>query len=109
MAFSVLALSPLVHAFNARSSLESILRQSRRNRFLWGAVGVSAAVHLLAVAIPALQPVFKTTGLDTAQWGIVLALSLVPLPAVELAKACERWLRASRRGATSKDAPVGAR
>jgi Ca2+-transporting ATPase len=87
MAFSVLALAPLVHAFNARSMHASVLDVGLfRNGLLWLAAAASAAIHLAAVAVPALHPVFKTTPLGLAQWLVVIAFALLPLPAVEVAK-----------------------
>src|SRR5262249_53089963 len=61
MAFSLLALSPLFHAFNCRSQSASML--SLRPLLpvaLVGAVGVSAVIHLTAVVVPSLRTVFRT-------------------------------------------------
>jgi len=87
MAFTVLAISPLFHAFNCRSTHDSIFKVGLfSNRFLWGAVSVSAAVHLITIFVPALHPIFKTHWLDSTQWLLVLGLSFLPIPVVEVAK-----------------------
>jgi Ca2+-transporting ATPase len=88
MVFTLLALSPLAHAFNCRSKSASIFKLGLfSNPWLVGAVIVSASIHAVSIAVPALQPVFRT---DHA-WSfhevwVVVGLSLLPIPAVELAK-----------------------
>jgi len=87
MAFSVLAISPLFHAFNCRSRQRSIFELAPfGNRALWGAVAISLGVHLLAVLWPPLQPVFRTVPLSPAQWGLVVLAGAAPLPVVEVLK-----------------------
>jgi Ca2+-transporting ATPase len=90
-AFSLLALSPLFHAFNCRSATASFL--SLRPIFplaLVGAVAISAAVHLVAVLVPALRPVFQTYAMDGREWTLLLLLSASIVPAVELLKLVSR-------------------
>lgn len=87
MAFSLLALSPLFHAFSCRSTTQSIL--TMRPIISWPLVGaclLSAAVHLVAVLVPGLRPVFRTFPMDTATWLLVIGLSLAIVPSVELMK-----------------------
>jgi Ca2+-transporting ATPase len=95
MAFTALALSPLVHAHNCRSPIDSIFVTGLfTNRFLWLAIGLSAGVQMLAVAVPPLQPVFRTTMLTPEQWAWVLGAAALPLPIVEALKAADRMRRA---------------
>ena len=99
MAFTVLAFAPLFHAFNARSSTQSILSVGLfRNRALWLAVAISAALQLAAISVPALRPLFKTAALHDAQWLVVLTLAFAPVPAVEVAKWVDRRLALVRPG-----------
>ncbi|HZK35263.1 MAG TPA: calcium-translocating P-type ATPase, SERCA-type [Bacillota bacterium] len=87
MAFAVLALSQLFHAFNVRSNRYSILKIGiLSNRKLIGAVLVSVALQLAVMLIPLLSGLFHVTALSLRQWGIVLLLSFVPIVVVELAK-----------------------
>ncbi|MCB9616322.1 MAG: HAD-IC family P-type ATPase [Sandaracinus sp.] len=98
MAFSLLAFSPLFHAFGVRSATSSLFSIGLfSNRWLWLAVLTSAGVHCLAVLVPPLRPVFHTTPLDATQWGIVLGLAALPLPVVELGKAIARAVRGRPR------------
>jgi Ca2+-transporting ATPase len=98
MVFTILALGPLVHAFNCRSEHESIAKLGfGTNPLLILAVLVSAAIHLLAIGIPALQPVFRADhAWEAREIAMVLAMSVLPLPLVELGKAVVR----SRKRAT---------
>jgi hypothetical protein len=87
MAFSLLALSPLFHAFSCRSTTHSIFKMFPLISWpLVGACLLSAAVHLVAVLVPGLRPVFRTFPMDTATWLLVIGLSLAIIPSVELMK-----------------------
>ena len=93
MAFTLLAISPLFHAFNCRSPVASIFSVGLfSNPYLWLAVGVSASVHLITLFVPALRPIFLTHPLTLDQWTVVLALAIVPVPVVEILKLMERRL-----------------
>jgi len=93
LAFCVLAISPLMHAFSCRSSISSILSQRPFISLpLVGAVIISAAIHLVAVLVPALQPVFKTHPLSLDEWGRVLLFSAAIIPAMEIVKLVLRLL-----------------
>lgn len=93
VAFSLLALSPLFHAFNCRSPRESIvsLRPVIYMPLLL-AVAVSAAIHLVAVLVPTLQPVFRTMPMNGSEWMLLLGLSASIIPFVEAAKVAERLI-----------------
>ncbi len=88
MVFTMLALSPLSHAFNCRSRTASIFRLGLfTNPLLVGAVVISGLIHLLSLAVPALLPVFHTDHAWSAtEVAVVVGLSLLPVPAVEIAK-----------------------
>ncbi len=93
IAFSLLALSPLFHAFNCRSAVASFLSlRPIFPRALVAAVVISAAIHLIAVLVPGLQPVFQTFPLTARQWFLLLVLSISIVPAVEGMKLLGRLL-----------------
>lgn len=97
-AFTLLALSPLIHAFSCRSSTNSIL--SFRPVFALPvilAVVISTGIHLVAVLIPALRPVFKTHNMTGDEWLQVLVLSALIVPAMELFKLGYRLVRKGSR------------
>lgn len=98
LAFSLLALSPLMHAFSCRSPIRSIFASRPLISVpLIVAVAVSAGIHLVAVLVPSLQPVFKTFPVSVNEWGMVLGLAALVIPAVEIAKWVNR-LRLEARG-----------
>ena len=87
MAFAVLSLSQLVHAFNMRTehSLTQIFLGS--NLYLVGAFFVGCVLQAGVIMIEPLSAVFGVCSLTWKEWMIVGGLSLVPLPVVEL----EKW------------------
>jgi Ca2+-transporting ATPase len=91
IAFSLLALSPLLHAFNCRSSTASFLQlRPVLPLALVGAVLLSAAIHLVAVLVPTLRPVFQTFEMSPSEWTMLLLLSASIIPGVELMKLAQR-------------------
>jgi Ca2+-transporting ATPase len=92
MVFTILALGPLVHAFNCRSESESIFKLGfTSNRLLVMAVLVSASIHMIAIGVPALQPVFRANHVwDVREAWMILGMSLLPLPLIEFTKAIAR-------------------
>jgi Ca2+-transporting ATPase len=94
MAFSLLALSPLFHAWSCRSPVLSVFQTRPLFSFpLFLAVALSAAIHLVAVLVPSLRPVFRTFEMSTSEWLTLLGLAALIVPAVELAKMVYRRVR----------------
>ncbi len=91
IAFSLLAISPLFHAFSCRSPIRSIftLRPFITIPLLVSVV-VSLAIHLVAVLVPSLRPVFRTFPLTSSEWLLMLALSISIIPVMEVSKFIER-------------------
>jgi Ca2+-transporting ATPase len=91
LAFTVLALSPLMHSFSCRSPIRSALSaRPLLSLPLLVAVAISASIHLVAVLVPSLQPIFKTFPISAIEWAQVLGLAFLVFPAVEIAKAANR-------------------
>lgn len=91
IAFSLLALSPLFHAFSCRSATRSVVSlRPAWSRPLVLAVLASGAIHLVAVVVPALRAVFQTYGMPLVHWGVLVALSVSIVPVVELSKLLQR-------------------
>jgi Ca2+-transporting ATPase len=91
IAFSLLALSPLFHAFNCRSATASLFAlRPLISRPLVLAVVLSAAIHLVAVLVPGLRPIFRTFVMTEEQWITMLLLSASIIPAIELLKLLQR-------------------
>ena len=85
MAFAVLALSQLVHAFNVRSNTHSAF--SKPTFWMILAFFSGLALQLCVLLVPFLQGLFHVSPLTPAQWGLTVLLSLMPLPFVEMLKA----------------------
>ena len=93
MAFAVLALSQLIHAFNMRSSHSLFRVGLGSNRPMLGAFAVSLLLMLAVLLVPGVQGVFSVVAMSARAWGLVVGLSLVPLPVMELAKLLRRLSR----------------
>lgn len=92
MAFMTLALIQIVHAFNARSRRRSAFSRLFSNGWLWAAVLLCVALQAAAVYLPLLQRVLRTATPGAADWGVILACSLAPIPIVETVKLVRRRL-----------------
>lgn len=86
MAFCVLSMSQLVHAFNMRSEHSVFSVGLFSNMYLVGALAVGVALQCTVVSLPLLSSLFKVTPLSGVQWIIVAALSIAPLVIVEAQK-----------------------
>lgn len=84
--FTVLVLAQLFNCFNARSETASAFRGVFRNRWLWGAVGLSLLLHVAVVHVGVLNVAFSTARLSLQQWVTCLAMASSVLWASELRK-----------------------
>ena len=101
MAFMTLALIQVVHTFNARARRRSAFSRIFSNSWLWSAVLLCLLLQASAVCVPALRRILHTAMPTAADWGVILACSLAPLPIVELVKLASR-----RRSSGKKAAPA---
>ena len=89
-AFTVLVLAQLFNAFNARSETASAFHGLFANRWLWGAVGLSALLQVAVVEVGFLNAAFGTVPMPATQWGVCMAMASAVLWASELRKAVLR-------------------
>ncbi len=93
MVFTVLTLSQMGNVLAIRSERESLFAQGLlSNRPLLGAVLLTAALQLMVVYVPALNPIFRTDPLTAPELMVCLALSSATFVIIE----AEKWL--ARRG-----------
>lgn len=92
MAFCVLSLSQLVHAFNMRSEHSVFSVGIFSNKYLAGAFLAGTLLQCSVVTFDKLALLFKVTPLDKTQWIYVAILSLMPLVIVEIQKFINRLL-----------------
>lgn len=86
MAFAVLAISQLVHAFNIRSSHSLFKIGFHTNKYMVGAFFASLALMLIVLFVPFFQSIFEVITMNSAEWAIVIGLALVPLVVMEIVK-----------------------
>lgn len=87
MAFAVLSLSQLVHAFNMRSEGSAIKAGLFKNKYLVLSFFAGLVLEAGVISFPPAAAVFGVGALSAAQWAVAAALSLAPLVIVEAQKA----------------------
>jgi len=87
MAFMTLSFSQLVHSFNTRSDRTSLFDLGfLKNKYLVGAVAISALLQYSVVSTEFTRNLFKITSLRWQHWLEVIILSLLPILIVEFEK-----------------------
>lgn len=86
MAFSVLALSQLVHAFNVRSARRSAFASGKPNKWLFLASLSSALLMAFVLFIPGLSQLFSIVPLSAQNILTTAILVVAPLAIVEILK-----------------------
>ncbi len=90
MAFCVLSLSQLVHAFNTRSKHSLFRIGFFSNIYLVGAFLFCGFLQVAVVSFAPVAAIFKVAPLLPIQWAIVAGLSLLPLVILEIVKSFSR-------------------
>ena len=85
MAFTTLAFAELFHMIGMTDVKHSFIHIFKdKNIMLWIAILAGVVLQLMVVELPGLSNLFKTSSLDLAMWGIVAALSVLPLVVHEI-------------------------
>ena len=84
--FTVLVITQLFNAINARSETRTAFYGFFANGWLWAAIAVSALLQVAVVQLPFLNTAFTTTPLSLSQWLMCIALSSTVLWVGELRK-----------------------
>lgn len=85
LSFLTLAFAQLWHVFNMRGDRSTIFDNTIfNNRFVWGAIVLSAGLILLAVYIPSIATVLSIHPPAITGWISVLIFSLIPFTAGEV-------------------------
>lgn len=97
MAFLTLGLTQLFHAFNVRSSTRPVFSGLGHNKWMFGAILVSALLQVIVVAVVPLEAFFSVTQLSGEQWlfSVIAAFAIVPVS--EIIKLIKRTVRRKRR------------
>lgn len=87
IAFTTLAFLQLIHAFNNRSSRNSLFKLGFfSNRYLLGAVGLSIIFQFLVVQTSFGNSIFKTQSLSLFEWALILVTTLLFFLTIEFKK-----------------------
>ena len=86
MAFVSIGLLELVHSFNIKSEKSIFKVGIFENKFLIGSFILGAFVQTIVLFIPSLAEIFQLVQLNKTQWIITLAISILPIPIMELQK-----------------------
>ncbi len=87
MAFAFVASSTLIYVFSLRELGRPIWQiYFFSNKFLISSVVISALLLLVAIYLPPLQSIFKTTAMNAYDWGAVVGLCLLLTASIEWAK-----------------------
>ncbi|MBQ5313387.1 MAG: cation-translocating P-type ATPase, partial [Oscillospiraceae bacterium] len=86
MAFCVLSLSQLFHAFNMRSDKSVLGRRLFENKVLVFSLILGIILQVAVVSVPQIASVFKVSPLSPLQWIVVGVLAFMPIVVVELQK-----------------------
>lgn len=87
MAFAVLSISQLIHAFNMRTEKSIFKVHILSNKYLCLALIIGVAMQLSVIMVSPLSKIFMVTPLNLRQWADVIILSFVPILFVEFEKA----------------------
>ena len=90
MAFLTLSLTEIFHAFNMRSRRQSLFKQPKQNRWLWGTLVFSLAMTCIVVFMPFLRSVFSFAVISLREYLAAMGIALLIIPLVELQKLVER-------------------
>jgi len=89
--FLTLAFGKLWFVFNLRDPGSAILRNDViRNRWVWAALALCAALLMAAVYVPGLSDLLRTERLGATGWGLVLAFSVPPLIVGQVLRTVQR-------------------
>ena len=106
MAFISMGLLELVHSFNIKSEKSICKTGIWENKFLIGSFVLGLLVQTIVVVIPALANIFDVVSLNSTQWLITLAISLLPIPIMELQKRINRMNTKSQKKTFVKEIQI---
>ena len=93
MAFMVLCLSQIFHAFNQHSNVYSLFsKDSPRNPILFGSCLVSILALIVVIFVPPIREFFSLSILPFKDWLWIILLSFTPILVVELFKLIRKWV-----------------
>ena len=86
MAFLSIGFLELVHSFNVKNEKSIFEVGLFENKYLLGSFILGVLIQAIVVVIPALANIFEVVPLNMTQWIITIAISILPIPVIELQK-----------------------
>ena len=86
MAFLSIGFLELVHSFNVKNEKSIFEAGLFENKYLLGSFVIGIFIQGIVVVITALANVFEVVPLNLTQWIITIAISILPIPVMELQK-----------------------
>lgn len=96
MAFLTLSMVEICHSLNMRSRRGSIFSLKSHNKFLYGAMLISLILTTVVIEVPFIAAAFKFTPIDLEEYAIALLLAVLIIPIMEIVKAIQRKVEASK-------------
>lgn len=92
MGFTILVFAQMLNALCSRSHDQSVFVGLFANKWLWGAIALSALLQVVVIYVPFLNTAFGTVPLSAGAWVECLGLAMVVLVASELRKCVLRMM-----------------
>lgn len=93
MGFTILVFAQMLNALCSRSHDQSVFVGLFANKWLWGAIALSALLQVVVIYVPFLNTAFGTMPLSAGAWFECLGLAMIVLVASELRKCVLRAMR----------------
>ena len=90
MAFLTMSLAETFHAFNVRSTYQSLLKMRNQNLYLIGSMFFSLILINIVVFVPTFSKIFGMEQISSLEYIISVLLSISVIPTVEVVKAIKR-------------------
>lgn len=86
MAFLAIGFLELIHSFNVKNERSIFEAGLFENKYLVESLVLGIFVQAIVVVVPVFASVFEVVPLNLTQWIITVAISLLPVPIIELQK-----------------------
>ena len=86
MAFLSIGFLELIHSFNVKNEKSIFEAGIFENKYLVGSFVLGIFIQVIVVVVPAFAKVFEVVPLNLTQWIITVAISILPVPVIELQK-----------------------
>ena len=86
MAFLSIGFLELIHSFNVKNEKSIFEAGLFENKYLVGSFVLGIFIQAIVVVVPTFANVFEVVPLNLTQWIITVAISILPVPVIELQK-----------------------